>query len=274
MNKELLIGVCISIFIILGSCKTDELSNDEKIAQGKSFMLNEDYEKAIVEFNKILAASPGHCDAMLGIAISKNSIQDHYGVLELNKTNIKRGCLRARYFFEVGLAFDNLNSKDSAVFYYNKTIELDSNYAAAVSNMANIYMGKGEFEKSIIGFKRALEIDSAVFEPYSNLGLIYLELNQYELALEQFDLSLKYCFSCEIPFYNRGLVYYNMGQREDALKDFKRSTEINANNDFVWLNMGLLNEELNNLEEACANLKIARDLGNQEGLFYYNKFCL
>ena len=55
-----------------------------------------------------------------------------------------------------GIALGEEGRYDEAITEFAKAIELNPNFAQAYSNRATAYMGKGEFDKSIVDCSKAI----------------------------------------------------------------------------------------------------------------------
>ena len=125
--------------------------------QGLTYNNNEEYQKAIVSFDKAIELDPG-----LAIAYSNR-----------------------------GWAYIELGQYEQALTDCNKAIDLDPNLALAYSNRGLAYIKLAQYEQAITDCNKAIELDPNLALAYSNRGLIYIELEQYEQAIADFDQAVK-----------------------------------------------------------------------------------
>ncbi|MFT6502004.1 MAG: AraC-like DNA-binding protein [Crocinitomicaceae bacterium] len=93
-----------------------------------------------------------------------------------------------------GNAYASQLKPDSAIFYYDQALHLDSlgikaHHLGLISNLARYYVGKHQIEKATEMYEEVHDYAEANNDPYAgiisslNLGDCYLELNQFEKAI-------------------------------------------------------------------------------------------
>jgi len=94
----------------------------------------------------------------------------------------------------IGIVHDNVYQYDSALWYYNKALEISDNpkiNADAFNNMANIFIEKHQFKKGKSYFKKALNIPgipkNTIALINNNLGETYLQEDSTDLAIHYFN---------------------------------------------------------------------------------------
>jgi tetratricopeptide (TPR) repeat protein len=69
---------------------------------------------------------------------------------------------------------------ERAIEDYNKTIELDPNYAEAYNNRGNAYSGLKEYERAIEDYNKTIELDPNYAKAYTNRELARNKLKEQE----------------------------------------------------------------------------------------------
>jgi tetratricopeptide (TPR) repeat protein len=99
--------------------------------------------------------------------------------LEINKLNSTAMCLLA------GILNDQNSSE--ALYYYKKTIEINSKYYLAYRGLGNYYLKAKNYENAEQYYTMAIEVDSFRFAPiYKNRGLARFEQKKLTAAKEDF----------------------------------------------------------------------------------------
>lgn len=151
---------------------------------------------------------------------------------------------------KMGRVFGRIDQYDSAIFYYQKTIQtlqpLDSSkltnnleiiLASAYNNLGSIHLNTGNYNKSISNYYSALRIlektnrPLAVASVLTNLGNIYLYQNKYNKALLEYKKALnildqhpkKRSSKRASVLTNMGLCYKENGQLDTALSYYEKA---------------------------------------------------
>ena len=117
---------------------------------------------------------------------------DEAGALAILKTNLS---LQSNYTNQLGLVKMKLADYDSAIYYFNKTIEIDKergrSYATALHNMSETYFLKGENPKAYAIAKEGLEMKRVGGDKASIIFSLHF-LARIHNALEQHKTALEY----------------------------------------------------------------------------------
>ena len=150
----------------------------------------------------------------------------------------------------VGASFGSLSRNDSALYYWNKSLEVlekqqraeSLDAASCQNNLGSFYFGKGDYETAEPYYKKALEIrKKALGEEHvdyafslNSLGLLYSGKGDYKTAEPYYKQALeirKKVLGEEHPdyassLYNLGLLYSNKSDYKTAEPYYKKVLEI------------------------------------------------
>ncbi len=143
-----------------------------------------------------------------------------------------------------------LSQRDAAINFFQKSIQLKSDFAEAYIKIGAIYEKIGEQEKAIESYKNALKV-KAFPEAHYNLGLIYEGTGKTEEAIE----SYKNYISTKPDYAHRGysrlsFLYRTSGRFKEAMESAQKvlekfSDDIDANYTY-----SLSAEKLGEIEKA------------------------
>jgi len=134
------------------------------------------------------------------------------------KSNYDEGAFKATLY--TALVHSNMAQYDSAMYYYDKStvinqkIDSELNEVRIILNRANIFMFRGEFEKSIESHLNGIKIlerkkDSVRLSgAYANLSAVYQQLDDFDKQLEFQKKSLHITPAKEIV--SLGLTHCDM----------------------------------------------------------------
>ncbi|PKP17617.1 MAG: hypothetical protein CVU05_15225 [Bacteroidetes bacterium HGW-Bacteroidetes-21] len=103
----------------------------------------------------------------------------------------------------IGVLFKNITLYDSAIYHFNKSIELnkkddfEKGVAGSLNNLGQVYRLKGEYDKALNSYYSSLEIFEKfkdtlnIGELHSNIGALLVKIQEYDAAEEHFKISRK-----------------------------------------------------------------------------------
>jgi len=178
---------------------------------------------------------------------------------------------RKLFFYNRGLAHEQLNQNQKALDDYSKAIQLDPSYQEAISSRANIYK-KINPELAMQEFENALELDGDDYKAYINRGSYYRDKKDYDKALEDFNKAAEVC-NCYEAYFNRAGVYQILNNNEKAIADFNKSMEIKPNDMSTYVNRGNIYRTTQQNDLALKDYNKALDIKKNYDN-YYNRGLL
>ena len=120
-------------------------------------------------------------------------------------------------FANYGLALYRISDYENAEDMLKKAAEKDKNDAAAIANLAYVYLAQQKYDDALSAFQKALEIQpelSAARFDYANLLADRLEFAQ---ALEEYNEYLKEHKDNPDAYLNAGIIYEKTGKYSISL---------------------------------------------------------
>ena len=109
--------------------------------------------------------------------------------------------------FNIGYCYENLNMPDSAMYYYNLCIEVDSSYANPYNRMLYIMFEMGDTMAGLQFNQLIMRQFPQSDAPYINLGNYYLIIGDTVAAFEQWEIAIE--IVPENPSLLDALIQYN-----------------------------------------------------------------
>ena len=156
-------------------------------------------QKAYVEANNSLKLIPQHYMGFFHLGMIQQFLAEHFG----------------------------RNTADSAINYYKKAIESDPFQAPFHSNLASLYINKGNLDQAIEELSQAYLIRPEELNHADRLANAYLQKGDLDKALvfSRKTVELK---PSESGYYNNlGAILSKKGMYEEAINTFKKAIEIN-----------------------------------------------
>lgn len=143
---------------------------------------------------------------------------------------------------------------DDAVDYYNKLLELEENNAQIYYELGHLYLKKSDKIHALIAFKLAVEKDCD--NPFYNNSLAYafVQAELYDEAIEYYQKAIKLNPDKQwtsIVCQALGSIYYQVkGNTEAAIASFQAGIILDEENSEIYLSLGDAYMAENDLDKA------------------------
>lgn len=191
--------VVIFIAIITGIAIYNAPANrlSRQLDLGNRYLTEQNYERAIVEFDKAIAIDSMRIDAYLGKAE----------------------------------AYDGLGDADMAIqtladgYERTEDEQIQKAWLSAQLELAHKYFENHNYEQAITEFDKALSIDSMNAEAYLNKAQLYKDLDNIDMALQTLEEGLECTKDAQIK---EELVEYRLSQAKEYVSkdDYEKALEV------------------------------------------------
>src|SRR3989339_798207 len=189
-------------------------------------------QKAYVEANNSLKLIPQHYLGFFHLGMIQQFLAEHF----------------------------NRKTADSAINYYKKAIEADPFQAPFHSNLASLYLNKGNLDQAVEELYRAYLIRPEELNHADRLANAFLQKGDLEKAI-YFSRKTVALNPSEPGYYNNlGAVLSKKGMYEEAINTFKKAIEINPKEPIYLDNLTKLYLSLGRYDELIPYYKKLIDL--------------
>ena len=220
----------------------------------------QDYNKAI-ELNENVEAYYSRGSTYLNTDEIPEAIQDYNKAIELNE-NVEA-------YYSRGTAYDAKGDIDEAIQDYNKAIELNEN-AEVYYSRGTAYDAKGDIDEAIQDYNKAIELNPEYAEAYYSRGSTYLNTDEIPEAIQDFNKAIELNPEYAEAYYSRGSTYLNIKEIPEAIQDFSKTIELNPDNAEAYYSRGKASLSLEEWRNAKADLIIAKKMGVDIVVCFYN----
>jgi len=186
---------------------------------GVGLLLQNNFDRAIVEFNEALRIDPNY-------------------VRSLNSR---------------GNAWRGKGEIDNAIADYNAAIRIDPNFAFPYNGRASAYYDKGDFDRSIDDFSQVIRLDPTLAAPYSNRALAWRGKGDFDRALADADEGLRRDPKNPVMFAIRGEIWRMKGDLARALADQDQAVRLDPQSPLPYLTRGDTYRYKGDLSRALAD---------------------
>ncbi len=186
----------------------------------------------------------------------------NYAVILDNKDGVSR-MNRGNIYFDMGkdsLAF--LDYK-AAMALNLKNKKEQSEVYKLYANLGAIYGRRGVYDSAFFYLNKSLSIDSTFEGAWMNRGLTNEVMKNWGNAISDFQRYLHYSPEDEKVHSDIGVCYQNLGKFEESLIWFGKAIALKPQSGFYYLNRSYSYNALKDLDKARQDVNKARQLGTQ-----------
>jgi tetratricopeptide (TPR) repeat protein len=196
--------------------KNENKSSEALAAFKEAVKLKSDYKEAIYEM--------GWC---------QNDTKDYVGAIaSLTKARTLWPGI-AKVHFELGYAFDKINSIDSAFNNYNQALQINNTYSLAYKQLGTIYYNRDDYETALNNFSK---YETFAKNPITDY-LYWYRKGFMQNAMKKFEegkISLKKSLEFKTDYINTylelGYSSKNLKQADEAIEWFSQALKLDAKN--------------------------------------------
>jgi predicted O-linked N-acetylglucosamine transferase (SPINDLY family) len=208
-------------------------------------------------YRQILAADPGHADAMhlLGVLAHQSGRNDI--ALDLIRRAI---VLRADFpeaLNNLGNVLQAREQLDEAVASYSQAISLRPNYPEAHNNLGNALKRTRRFEEAIAEYRQAIALLPDYTDANVNLAIALTDAGQLEEAIAIYRRTIAHQPRTFEAYNNLGLLLKKAGQLDEAIATLRLAISARPNSAEAHLNLGDALREKREFAAAVATYREA-----------------
>ncbi|HSF24025.1 MAG TPA: FlgO family outer membrane protein [Blastocatellia bacterium] len=179
----------------------------------------------------------------------------------------------------INLRNGSRDSLDRSIYFFEKAIEVDPNYAAAYAALSAAYDLKGSFlgipelsVKAIEFARKAIELSPRLTHAHQFLGGAYSSTGRYDEAIESMQEAIRLEPNNAGAHASLGRAYWvGKGMIDEGITELEHAIAINPQGGYAYLQLVFLHTLQGNYERAEAVAKHAielqeRYISGQEGL--------
>lgn len=206
-------------------------------SQAVSLHQNGDFAGAERTYARVLAAQPGHVDALSnrGLALVslgrfEESIASFQAALSITPN-------APDLYFNLGTALDELWRYDEAENAYLRCIELEPQYAPAHYNLAGLKMSASETEEAIRHFENAITADPGYVDAHFALGVAHQEAEDFETAVKSYRMAVLHDPHHAGAYANMGFALKELKKYDEAHEAYGHASRLDPNNGKILATM-------------------------------------
>ena len=182
---------------------------------------------------------------------------------KLLKKAIKENPNEPWYYWMLANTYEFESDTKNVVKYYEKSIELDSKFAAGHANLARYLTGNDstQLDKALMHINKAIALEPKTDHFHIDRANIYLKKKEYDLAIKNANMELNLPDPDPYPAYEVIVSALYAQKKQTELTSFLKKTDVSQGYfgpDFAML-LGGLYEKMNDTEKACNCYRMAAE---------------
>eukprot|EP00743_Colponemidia_sp_Colp-15_P007545 GILK01008158.1.p1 GENE.GILK01008158.1~~GILK01008158.1.p1 ORF type:complete len:853 (-),score=154.38 GILK01008158.1:254-2812(-) len=160
-------------------------------------------------------------------------------------------------FYNLGVAYSELNELDRAIGFYQQAIAINKTYVEALNNLGVIYKNLGRTQEAAEFYERALTVQPNFGIARNNLAIALTDLgtkvkNEGHLqeGVELYKKALVYHSEYPDAYYNLGVAYGEQLLYDKAIVCYQLAAHFNPRCAEAFNNLGVIYKDRDNLEKA------------------------
>ncbi|UCH79475.1 MAG: tetratricopeptide repeat protein [Candidatus Coatesbacteria bacterium] len=234
----------------LSGVKRDGAFGQSYYRYGKFYFDEGNYEKAISYFHRSTRLSPEMYQAFLMIGIS----YEEMGQPDTALTAFYHGTLaapdNATMHFNFAVALARQKMLRESIPSLHRALELEPEYGEAWMQLAEVYIGLGEFRRADGAYRNALAFSPPSAQLFYRFAELQYQLGNAAEAASWAEAAIKQEPGFPGPGLLLGRILYESGEFAAALPYFEREAALQPGNPRVFAFMSALYVETGNLELA------------------------
>lgn len=192
------------------------------LAKGDSFLLKNEYRKAVKEYLVSLMMDKNSFKAHKGASIAYKKLKKYNKAIKHLKDARNVYSFDSDIYYELGLNYLLMADSENAQKNFIRTIKLCPENKNAQIKLALTHEFSGEKEMAIMVYKTIIEKNPEFIPAYSNLASVYIEDNDFEKAIGLFKKALEINAQYYRAFLGLGLCFDKMKQYSRAIRYYKK----------------------------------------------------
>lgn len=149
-----------------------------------------------------------------------------------------------------GVALAMQGAWDAALLEFQRSLEIDPNYADGHIAVGNVFMARQRPEQALICYQRALALNGDSAKAHSNLGIALQRLGRSDDAIESYRQALALDPNFADAHINLGTVLHESGKLTEALDCYRQALALKPDIIDTHNNLGMVLRSLGKLSEA------------------------
>jgi tetratricopeptide (TPR) repeat protein len=218
---------------------------------GLTFERNRDYYTTVSLGADILRIRPDDATSQNSLAVDLQKSGRLTDAVARENSALRMAPDTAEYYYNLGNTYHLLSKPGQARDAYLKAVNLQSDYADAHNNLANIYMiDFGLTDKAMAEYEAALRDDPNYTSAHVNLGNLYIKSDRAADAIPRFNAAIRLQPDFGEAYFGLGDAFLALGRSDDAIPPYETAVRFMPDYAPAHNNLGVALFQMKRIAEA------------------------
>lgn len=204
-----------------------------------------EYEKALVEIDKVLEMNPDNSVAWNNKGYYLASLKRYEEALKPLDKAIKLDPHSVRAWGNKAWALESLKRYREALETNEKAMQLNPMDAIVWTRKGWCLENLGHYHEAVQVFDKAIELEPTHPRPWFNKGFCLQQLNKYDEAVAYYEKAIELNHPVtDLAWNNIGWSFEKLGHYEEAIEAYDKALKLNPNQSFAMTNKRNLLERI------------------------------
>jgi tetratricopeptide (TPR) repeat protein len=123
-------------------------------------------------------------------------------------------------YLQKGIASHKLGQIDEAIYWYQKTLEINPENTAVLSNIGAAFQTSGKLDEAVASYQKAITIKPDYADAYYNLGVVLKEQEKLDEAVASYQKAITIKPDYADAYYNLGNALQEQGKLNEAVASY------------------------------------------------------
>ncbi len=229
--------------------------------KGLTFSENKEYKKAISAYLDCIEEDPTQSSCYLNAGIDYSSIGEYERSIEMLEKAMNIDPASYKICTSLGNSFSHVGAYKKAIYYLGQAIDLkEDGLDTLYFNIGNNYMRWGKLDSAVWYYEKGLDLNPESGVIRTNLAYVLILQEDYLAAKPELKILIKDFPKVANNYNNLGYVFYQLNELKSAEYYVNKSLEIDDENSWCYRNLGLIYKKKGEQKKACKYLNRALDL--------------
>lgn len=236
---------------------------------GRAHFELSDYQKAEKAFSEVRQIEPYRMEGMEIYSTVLWHLQMEVQLSALAQDLVEFDKLSPEAWCVTGNCFSLQKEHDVAIRFFQRAMQVDSNFAYAYTLLGHEYVLIEELDKAMAAFRNAIRIDPRHYNAWYGVGMVYYKQEKFTLAGVHFQKALSINPRSSALLCHVGVVQHALKKSDSALRTLNQAISIDPKNPLCKFHKASVLFATDRHKEALQELEELRELVPKESLVYF-----
>ncbi len=189
-------------------------------------------------------------DTYVRLGSIAGKMNDHHAAIEYYRQGYALDTTDVTALIGIGTGFDILNVKDSAIYYYERTLKHDSLLLTVGKRLIDLYSDIDQYDALIQMAHTVLKLDHFDGHVRRSLGYAFYKTGKLDHALDEFLIASRLDPLDTYSRFYAGKIHLDKGNYKIALEEITIALKINPDFIELWVYLGFIAIDLKDFKTA------------------------